>query len=52
MGERIEKLKRFAKSVGSQLVHSGHAVGRVLDDMEKKDKELEEKLNRSMGSAY
>jgi uncharacterized protein involved in propanediol utilization len=51
MGAKIERLKRFANSIGSQLVHSGKAVGKVLENMEQKDRELEEKMKKAMGSA-
>lgn len=52
MGAKIENLKRFAKSVGHQLVQGGTAVSKVLEQMEKKDKEMDEKMKKALGNNY
>jgi hypothetical protein len=45
-----EKLKRVIKNVGQTFKHIGSTGAKVLNDMEKQDKELNEKMRKAMGN--
>lgn len=51
MGERIEKLKRIAKNMGETFKKMGEGAGNVLNNLEKADKEMNEKMKNIMQSA-
>lgn len=45
MGERIEKLKRIAKNMGETFKRVGSNAGKVMENLEKADKEMNAKIN-------
>lgn len=49
MGEKIERLKRIAKAVGQNLAKIGQQGGKILNNLEKADKEMDEKMKNIMG---
>jgi len=49
MGERIERLKRFAKAVGHNLTKIGASGSKVLESLEKSDREMDEKIKKITG---
>jgi hypothetical protein len=51
MGEKTERLKRTLKQMGVIFGKMGETGSKILNDMDKKDKELQEKMNKAMGSA-
>ena len=51
MGERIERLKRFAKAVGHNLTKIGEQGSKVLESLEKSDREMDAKLKEILKTA-
>jgi len=47
MGER---LKRFGEALGHTFKNLGASAGKVLNDLEKSDKELQEKIKKATGN--
>ena len=45
-----DKLKRFGKAFGHTFRNLGASVGKVLENLEKSDKEMDEKIKKAMGS--
>ena len=46
-----EKMRRFKKSLVITLKNFGSATEKVLGNLEKQDREINEKMKRAMGSA-
>ena len=44
MGARIERIKRFARAMGNTLKNIGVSAGKVMENIEKSDKAMNEKL--------
>lgn len=51
MGTKTERLKRVLKEMGKTFGKMGDIGSKVLNDMDKKDKEMNEKINKALGSA-
>lgn len=52
MGEKTEKIKRTLKNMGAIFGRMGSQTGKILESMEKKDKELDEKMKKALGNNY
>jgi arsenate reductase-like glutaredoxin family protein len=46
-----EKLKRVIKNMGVIFKNIGTSAGKTLENLDKADKELNEKMKKAMGSA-
>jgi len=47
----MAKLKQVIKNMGVIFKNMGASAGKIMKEMDKADKDLQEKMKRSMGSA-
>ncbi len=52
MGEKTERIKKTLKQMGVIFGRMGSQTGKILESMEKKDKEMDEKMKKALGNNF